>query len=140
MPRRDRDQSFTRLRHGFREHLRYFAASLPALSVYNLALMARDHATGEFSMFHEDIAEECNLSLVQVRKALAWLRHGTDCACERCGRLDPFRDRPRYLELVRAASRGRPPVYRVLRDDSLSLARRAAERAGQMSLIQGGRA
>lgn len=129
-----RDEQFVRLRAGFRDHLAYFAGHGSALSVFLDALFARDWSTGVYSGELEAIARRTGLTERQVRRALQWLAHGRGCPCGRCDTLG-VHDRPQYLELERRPSRGRPALYRVLRDDSLSRDERAAERAGQLRLV-----
>lgn len=128
------DETFVRLRRGFRGHLPYFASCSPALFVYLHALMASDYRSGTFQGDHEVLSEATALTPRQVRRALCWLSHGRGCPCARCRALGPM-DRPRYLERIREAGRGRPAVYLVLRGDHLSRIERELEKRGQLRLV-----
>lgn len=125
---------YVRLWRGLTEHLPHFADNPQALVIYNWALLTRDHRTGRFIGDRRDISNQTGLSQWQIKRAIAWLVHGRGCPCAACLELGP-EARPSYIELVRGASRGSPPVYYIRKDDSGRLKReKKKEATGQEEL------
>lgn len=76
-----------------------------AVKVWLYLLLMRDHRNGLAVGDHRDIVNGTGLPAWRVTKALRWLHENPPAAP--------------YIETARPAGRGRPPLYRILRDESL---------------------
>jgi len=76
----------------------------PALKVWVWLLLNRDHGNGTVLGDRRDMVNGTGMSSWRITKALKWLQSNPEGSP--------------YVEMARAPGRGRPPLYRILRDES----------------------